>query len=96
MKAIKLGDRNPAKSRKWFQRRRRAHDPMLVLNTCRCLTRKRVGNASSIRFRSARMFGYETNCVFSRPLRSAVFQVCSASMPTAHDEARKKVFHIPL
>jgi hypothetical protein len=31
MKAMRL-DRNAAKSRKWFQRRRRAHDPMLVLN----------------------------------------------------------------
>ena len=32
MKAMRLANRNPAKSRKWFQRRRRAHDPMLVLN----------------------------------------------------------------
>jgi hypothetical protein len=32
MNAMRLGHRNHAEFRKWFQRRRRAHDPMLVLN----------------------------------------------------------------
>jgi len=32
MKTNKLGQCNATKSRNWFQRRRRWHDPMLVFN----------------------------------------------------------------
>jgi hypothetical protein len=32
MKTKNLGQSNATKSRKWFQRRRRWHDPMLVFN----------------------------------------------------------------
>ena len=34
-------------------------------STCRSLIRQKFGNASSIRFHSARTFGYETNNIFS-------------------------------
>ena len=34
-------------------------------STCGSLIRQRFGNASSIRFHSARTFGYETNNIFS-------------------------------
>jgi hypothetical protein len=32
MKTARLTERNPARRRRWFQRRRRAHDAMLVFN----------------------------------------------------------------
>ena len=32
MKTVRLTERNRARPRRWFQRRRRAHDAMLVLN----------------------------------------------------------------